>query len=119
MKLLRSISALCLMALFAFAGSDDRLRVTLPHAIVVGGNHLAAGDYAIRTLDTGADSSVLVFESLQSHVHVAVITSRVPNAVFEPPAKTELVLERDGDTYRLEEIRIADKPYRFEFLPAR
>lgn len=119
MKLLRSISALCLMAVFAFASSGDRLRVTLPHAILVGGHHLAPGDYAVRTLDTGTDTSVLVFESVQGDIHVAVIASRVPANSLEPPTKTELVLQRDGDSYRLEKIRIADKPYSFEFPPVR
>jgi hypothetical protein len=118
MKLLRSIPVLCLLALGAFANSSEIIKVTLPHAIQVAGNHLAPGGYVIRSLDTNVGEAVLVFES-DKGVKVAVAAMRIPEPLNAPADKTELVLRREGDTLTLQKIWIQDEDYGYEFLPAR
>jgi hypothetical protein len=118
MKLLRSIPVLCLLALGAFANSSETIKVTLPQAIQVGGNHLAPGDYVIRSLDTTGGEPILVFES-DKGVSFAVAAMRIPEPLNEPVDKTELVLQREGGTLTLQKIWIQDENYGYEFLPAR
>jgi hypothetical protein len=117
MKLLRSISVLCLLALGAFANSGDSVKVTLPHAIQVSGNQLAPGDYIIRTLNTGNDTAVLAFESAQGTV--AILAMRIPAPPHTGADKTELVLQRDGDTLTLDKIWIQNQSYGYAFPAAR
>jgi hypothetical protein len=117
MKLLRSISVLCLLAVGAFANSSDSVKVTLPHAIQVAGNHLAPGDYVIRTLNTGNDTAVLSFESAQGTV--AILAMRIPAPPNTGADKTELVFQREGDTLNLDKIWIQNQSYGYAFPAAR
>ena len=106
---------IAVVAAFPAAAQSNDLNVKLPYTVTVGAKTLPPGEYSIHTVETGIDSRILLFES-DAGVTVAVPAMRITRAYSERHGKTEVVLERHGDTYRLDKVWIQDQLSGYRFL---
>jgi len=105
--------ALILSVGMALAANVEAITAKLPHETVVGAVTIPAGDYTIRNINNG-DTPVLLFHS-NSGFNATVLATRILSGP-ETPEKTQLILEREGDTYRLTKIWIPDLSFGYEFI---
>ncbi len=90
-----------LMASAAFAGSVDRVTVTLPHAVTVGATTLPSGEYTLSAIDMGDGNEYFVMRS----EHSATITLPAQKIdAAESAGKTEVTIQKDGDSWRLDKV---------------
>lgn len=86
------------------AQSTDRITFKLPTAVVINGTTIPAGNAAIDVLH-GAGTVILNVRS-DAGPHASVLVNRFEDPVDESEPK--LILDRKGDTYRLDRILLPD-----------
>lgn len=111
-----------MLAMAAFAGlamegraqSSEIMKVRFDRSFAVAQNWLPAGEYNIRTVDTGGDSPVLLIES--SYGSVLVTANRYEDRAREVVTKPEAIFEVENNKYYLRRIRAAGRSYGFEII---
>jgi hypothetical protein len=90
-----------LMAGAMFAGSVSRVTVNLPHAVTVGAATLPSGEYTLSAIDMGDGVEYFVMRS--EHGPAVTLSAQRIDA-SEAAGKTQITLQRDGDSWRLDRL---------------
>ncbi len=96
----------------ASAQSHQRIYVHLPFDAEIGQITLPAGHYLIEAL--GQSEQPVLSVMSQQGGHVLVPALRLYRPTGEPWGRTELVLVREEDSYRVTEIRVAGRSVGYE-----
>lgn len=97
-------------ALFCVAGAgvaraqDDQIVAKVPFDFTVGGTHLPAGKYIVKS--TLEDPGVLAIETSDGHQVMCTLT--IPMSWAVPARDPELVFERENNQYVLSRLIWAD-----------
>jgi hypothetical protein len=95
----------------AVAGSVNPVTVTLPHAVTVRSVTLPEGTYVMDSIDMGSGLEYFVIRG----EHGVIATLQAAKHETEGAAKTELVFDRDGDTWHFDKLVIKGDPTSYVF----
>lgn len=90
-----------LMAGAMFAGSVERVTVTLPHAVTVGATTLPSGEYTLSAIEMGDGNDYFVIRSGNGPA-VTLPAQKIDAA--EIADKSQFTLQKDGDLWRLDKL---------------
>jgi hypothetical protein len=90
-----------LMAGAMFAGSVNRVTVTLPHAVTVGATTLPSGEYTLSAIDMGDGNEYFVIRS--GNTPAITLPAQKIDA-SEAAGKTQVTLQKDGDLWHLDKV---------------
>ena len=87
----------------AFAQMSNRIRLTLPHATVVGTVTLPPGECTIESLRSDNTSTVLLIRSVHGQTATALAAPH-SHAGRRHPTESAVVLRQTGDTFEIERV---------------
>jgi hypothetical protein len=90
-----------LLAGAMFAGSVNRVTVTLPHAVTVGATTLPSGEYTLSAIDMGDGNEYFVIRS-ENTPAVTLSAQRIDAA--GATGKTQVTIQKDGDSWHLDKL---------------
>jgi hypothetical protein len=95
----------------------DRVNVSLPYSVSVGGRTLQPGDYVIQQLrDNGGGSRVLlIYSDNGMKFETSAMTIPALQGTSVTPEKTSVVLHHLGNDYYFDKVWIQGKDYGYEF----
>lgn len=98
----------------------DRVMVDFRNSVNVNGRIIPPGHYEIRELrSVGPDATRILFVESENGRQFEASGATIAILQNEPPARTEVILQRIGTNYYLNRIWINGKDYGYEFpLPA-
>jgi hypothetical protein len=102
-----------LMAGAMLAGSIDPVTVTLPHAVTVGSTTLPEGQYTLSAIDMNDGNEYFVMRSAHGPA-IALSAQRIDGQ--DKASKTQVTLEKDGDSWRLGKLFIQGNNNGFQFF---
>jgi hypothetical protein len=94
-----------------FAGSVDKVTVTLPHAVTVGATTLPSGEYTFTSVDMNDGNAYFVMRSDRGEA-IALSAQKIDPQTSD---KSEVTLQKDGDAWHLDKIFIAGSATGFQF----
>ena len=97
------------------AAQTDSMKVHFPAPVRVATTELPAGDYTIRSVDTGSDSPVLAFQNAEGRA-ILVAVSRCSPAPGDLAAKSSIVLQPEGGELHLTKIWLAGRGYGYQVI---
>jgi hypothetical protein len=101
-----------LMAGAMLAASIGRVTVTLPQAVAVGSTTLPSGEYTLSPVDMSDDNEYFVIRS--EHGPAISLTARKIDAQ-ETGGKTEVTLQKEGDTWHLDKLFVLGSSVGYQF----
>jgi hypothetical protein len=109
---MRNLSSICVAILVACGAasaqdSTDLLKFHGSTAIMIAGTELPAGDNTIRVLDAKDGNIVLLVRS-EFGPQAFVLTNRLYGAAPHGSGQVHVTLQRQGNTYRLDQIWLPD-----------
>lgn len=101
-----------LMTAGLFAGQAKPVVVNLPHSVTVGNTVLPSGEYTISSLDMANGNEYFVVRSAGS----ATVTLQAQKLSANDNLATQVVLTKDGDTWRFDKMFIQGQDEGFQFV---
>jgi hypothetical protein len=86
--------------------------VTLPYAVTVGSTTLPSGQYTISSVDMAGGNDLFVMRSPNSPA-VSLLAQRIDG---QDQNGTQVMLARDGDTWRLDKLFIQGDDTGYQFV---
>jgi hypothetical protein len=102
-----------LLAGALLAGPMSPVTVTLPRAVTVGSTTLPSGQYTISSMDMGDGGDE--FFTVRSP-NTQAVTLQALRIDAKDQGRTQIVLMRDGDTWRLDKMFIEGEDLGYQFL---
>lgn len=102
-----------LMAGAMFAASVDRVTVNLPHAVTVGATTLPSGPYTLSAIDMGDGSEYFVMRSERG---LAITLPAMKIDPAEAAGRTQVMLQKDGDLWRLDKLFVHGDANAYQFF---
>lgn len=109
MKLFTTLSAAALLfgSLLNAQTPSDRITVRFATPVMIGETKIPAGECDIQVMHSASDSIVLVVRP-EGGSAVSVLASHLSDSTTEVNGDASIVLDRRGDTYRLNRILFSD-----------
>jgi len=96
----------------AFAATPELVNVTLPHAVAVGSTILPSGAYTISSLNMSEGDDHFVIRSANGQA----VTMQVQKIDSPDQDRTQVVISKDGDTWRLDKMFIQGGNTGYQFV---
>ncbi len=111
------VLALAAIVTFAACASaqTDSMKIHFAAPVHVAQTELPAGDYLIRSVETGSDSPVLAFENSEGH-SILVPVSRCSPLAGDLAGKSSVVLQPEGGELHLTKIWLAGRSYGYQVI---